>query len=63
MAQLSDIDKLELLKHLHDKTRQEVDFLRQRQDYIFTWSTNVLMALIGALLILAHQRVLHGQIR
>ena len=51
MEQLSDSDKLELLKYLHEKARQEIDFLRERQDRIFTWSSNVLMALIGALLI------------
>ena len=51
MEHLSETDRLNLLIHLHDKTRQEVDFLRDRQDKIFSWSSGILMALIGALLI------------
>lgn len=51
MEQMNEQEKLELLKYLYDKVRQEVDFLRKRQDKIFTWSSNVLLILIGALLI------------
>jgi hypothetical protein len=51
MDQMSDQEKVELLKYFYDKARKEVDFLRERQDKIFTWSSNVLMILIGALLI------------
>jgi hypothetical protein len=44
--------KIELLKHLHTKAREEIDFLRDRQYKIFIWSSNILLLLIGALLVI-----------
>ncbi len=45
-------EKMELLKFLYDHRIGEVNFLRERQDKIFAWSSNIFMALIGALLII-----------
>ena len=44
-------EKLNLLIHFNTQIKAEVDFLRERQDKIFTWTSGILMALIGALLI------------
>jgi len=51
MGETDKGEKAELLKVLYEKVRGEVDFLRERQDRIFAWSSNVLMVLIGAPLI------------
>ena len=45
-------DNEKLLMHLHERALKEVDFLRERQDRIFAWSSGVLMVLIGALLVI-----------
>ncbi len=48
---LDEREKIELLKFFYDKTRKESNFLRERQYKIFTWSSNVFIALIGLLFI------------
>jgi hypothetical protein len=52
VEQLTATDRVDLLKHLYKRARDEIDFLRKRQDRIFTWSSSILVALIGALLII-----------
>jgi hypothetical protein len=52
MDNLSKTEKLDLLLHLHKHVKEEVDFLRKRQDQIFNWTSGILMGLIGALLII-----------
>jgi hypothetical protein len=47
----SHTEKHELLMHLHIRARDEIDFLRKRQDKIFQWSSSVLLLVIGALLV------------
>lgn len=44
-------DRIELLKFLHERTRNEIDYLRTRQDRVFTWSSGILVALIGVLVV------------
>ena len=44
-------EKLEMLKFLYSSRLAEVNFLRERQDKIFSWSSGIFMALIGAMLI------------
>lgn len=51
MEKISNDMKIDLLKHFHDKTRDEIDNLRGRQDKIFTWSSNIFLLVIGALLV------------
>lgn len=51
MDSLDETEKLNLLIHLHSQIKEEVNFLRDRQDKIFSWTSGILMALIGALLI------------
>lgn len=45
-------EKIELLKFFYEDRIGEVIFLRERQEKIFAWSSNIFMALIGALLII-----------
>lgn len=51
MENLGETEKLNLLLHLNSQIKEEVNFLRDRQDKIFSWTSGILMALIGALLI------------
>jgi hypothetical protein len=51
-ANKNSSDKMELLKFLYEDRIREVNFLRDRQEKIFAWSSNIFMALIGALLII-----------
>jgi ABC-type transport system involved in Fe-S cluster assembly fused permease/ATPase subunit len=44
-------DKVDLLKHMELIQRAELNQRREREYKIFTWSSNILLALIGALLI------------
>jgi len=44
-------EKLELLRYFHSYCRSEVNFLRERQDKLFTWSSNILFAVIAALFV------------
>jgi hypothetical protein len=44
-------EKLELLRYFHDDCRNEANFLRERQDKIFSWSSNILFAVIAALFV------------
>jgi hypothetical protein len=47
-----DIDtKIDILKHIHKEQWSEVQYRREREYRIFTWTSNILLALIGALLI------------
>jgi lipopolysaccharide export LptBFGC system permease protein LptF len=47
-----DIDaKIDILKHVMEDQRGEVQYRREREYRIFTWSSNILLALIGALLV------------
>jgi hypothetical protein len=49
----SDKDsKLDLLKHLHLVIRDELSDLRNRQIRIFTWSSYILLLVLGGLLII-----------
>lgn len=43
--------KIDILKHIKQDQRGEVQYRREREYRIFTWSSNILLALIGALLI------------
>lgn len=43
--------KIDILKFTHQDQRGEMEYRRQREYRIFTWSSNILLALIGALLI------------
>ena len=43
--------KLDILKFIHQDQRSEMEYRREREHRIFTWSSNILLALIGALLI------------
>src|SRR4030095_8016079 len=45
-------DKIDLIKFLYEDRIDEIKFLRERQEKIFAWSSNIFMALIGALLII-----------
>ena len=44
-------DKIDILKHIHQVQRDEVLFRREREYRVFIWSSTILWALIGALLI------------
>jgi len=41
----------DLLKHLYEDQRKELDYRRTRENQIFTWSATVLLALIGGALV------------
>lgn len=43
--------KLDLLKFIHQDQRSEMEYRREREYRIFTWSSSILSALIAALLI------------
>ena len=43
--------KIDILKHIQQDQRGEMQYRREREYRIFTWSSNILLALIGALLI------------
>jgi hypothetical protein len=43
--------KLDILKFIHEHQQAEMGYRREREYRIFTWSSNILLALIGALLI------------
>ena len=45
-------EKMDVLKFLYQDRISEVKFLREREEKIFAWSSNIFMALIGALLII-----------
>lgn len=51
MEEFSNDTKIDLLKHFQSRMRDETKVLRERQDKIFTWSNNILLLVIGALLI------------
>lgn len=40
------------LKYFHQRAQDEIDFLRESQNKIFTWSSNILLLIIGALLVI-----------
>jgi hypothetical protein len=44
-------EKLDLLKHFHGQCRTEANFLRARQDKLFTWSSNILVAIAAGLFV------------
>ena len=43
--------KLDILKFVHQDQKNEMEYRREREYRIFTWSSSILLALIGALLI------------
>jgi len=43
--------KIDILKFIHQDQRSEMQYRREREHRIFTWSGSILSALIGALLI------------
>ena len=43
-------DKIDLLKHMEALQRQELNYRREMQYRIFTWSSTILLATIGAFL-------------
>jgi len=43
--------KIDILKYVHQAQRGEMHYRREREYRIFTWSSSILLALIGALLI------------
>ena len=47
-----DLDsRIDILKFIHQYQRGEIHYRREREYRIFTWSSNILLVLIGALLI------------
>jgi len=44
--------KVDLLKFFYSQSQNEIKFLRERQDKIFIWSSNLFVLIIGALLII-----------
>lgn len=50
--------KIEILKFVHQDQRSELEYRREREHRIFTWSSNILLLLIGALLITKQSEVL-----
>ena len=48
---MDDPMKIELLKFIHKDQRGEMEFRREREHRIFMWSSSLLVALIGTLLI------------
>lgn len=57
-ANKSDEDnKLDLLKHLHLVIRDELSDLRNRQIRIFTWSSYILLFVLGALLLIDPSKI------
>lgn len=49
--ELSQRDKIDILKFIHQDQRGEMQHRREREHRIFTWSAGILSTLIGALLI------------
>lgn len=49
--ELDSKTKIELLKYLHRDQREEIHYRREREYRVFTWSSSILLILIGALLI------------
>jgi hypothetical protein len=43
--------KIEILKFIYQDQRSEVEYRREREHKIFTWSSNILLVLIGALMV------------
>jgi hypothetical protein len=47
-----DLDtKIDILKHIHQEQWNEVNYRRDREYRIFTWSTNILLTLMAVLLV------------
>jgi hypothetical protein len=57
MINLSEAEKLDVLKHLHLVIRDEIAHMRERQDKIFTWTSSILLLIIGASLVLDQSKV------
>jgi hypothetical protein len=57
MIILSEKDKLDVLKHLHLVICDEIAHMRERQDKIFTWTSSILLLIIGASLVLDQSKV------
>jgi hypothetical protein len=51
-------DKIDILKFIHQHQQGEKDYRREREHRIFTWSSGILLALIGALLIVKQSEML-----
>jgi hypothetical protein len=43
--------QLDILKFIHDEQRSEIQYRREREYRVFTWSSSILSALIGLLLV------------
>ena len=50
--QLDKKTKIDLLKFFYSQSKDEIKFLRERQDKTFAWSSNLFVVIIGALLII-----------
>lgn len=50
--------KIDILKFMYDDQRSEVEYRREREHKIFTWSSNILLIFIGALLITKQSEIL-----
>ncbi len=50
--QSDENNPIDLLKFFYSQSKDEIVFLRKRQDKIFAWSSNLLVAFIGILLII-----------
>src|SRR6185503_9757483 len=57
MKKLSEETRIELLIHFHSTIREEINVLRQRQDRIFQWTSQIFLAVIGALLIVDQSKI------
>ena len=58
MDNQKDTNQIDLLWFFYSQSRDEIRFLRERQDKIFTWSSNVLILIIGVLLVIDPTRVI-----
>ena len=58
MTTSQEADNTGLLTYLHKDAQHEIDFLRERQNAIFTWSSNIFLLIIGALLIIDSTKTL-----
>lgn len=46
-----DLEKRDLLKFFYERSKDEIGFLRERQDRIFTWASTVISLFITALIL------------
>jgi hypothetical protein len=56
-VELNEDSKLDVLKHLHLVIRDEIKHMRDRQDKIFTWTSYILLLVIGTLLVIDQSKM------